>query len=522
MSFTPSQIQKLWRRIHERFGPEKKDDKAKKKPDPKELQVDKEKERGEKGLTRLRQLARGDLKDPRAAGTFTKARDRTLKPLRKYCKLLKGNELKDSVKNLSQLRKAMKQLTAAVEALGTGPFPEVKGEPDLNILDGVDTTALDQALQDPNFGEYSEEEFAEEEPESALPEKTGDTGSPQQRQESPAALFKARLQSLTPGYQNALKANAPNRGALELAMKLAVVAARNEDHEQGLVQLDKLEAELSKADTPGRSATTATSPPPQGDHSVVKRLNAMTRHIKAALAGPEQARVQSLLTAVNNLIKDRDFVPAGPMLDELESLVRAGGADGKAPTSKQAQEVRERLTALLPALKDAAAAGGARADQVRLLQSEVATLLRRNQVEQALEVVDRLAALTEATEAPETPALLLRERALVMDAHRAFADYLGVRDSAEDAALLDAELRRAEGYLKTWRAEVGDQGSADNRERMALLASKIELERGALDEVLKSVGNLDALLEAIGGESDPERRAVLREALEGALQGLSA
>jgi hypothetical protein len=121
---------------------------------------------------------------------------------------------------------------------------------------------------------------------------------------------------------------------------------------------------------------------------------------------------------------------------------------------------------------------------------------------------------------PETPPLLLKENALVMDAHSAFTDYLALRDTADDAALLDEQLRAAQEFMQTWRSEIGKQGSDDNREKMTLLAGKIELERSALDELLEHVGDMDALIEAIDGENDPERRNALHTALQDVLQEL--
>ena len=136
---TPAKILKLWNRVNDRFGLEEADDeddkgKGKKKPSPKVKQAEKENERISKGLTRLRNIARGDLGDPSTIKKFTKAQDKTVKSMKKYCKLLKGSDLKDSVQDLGKLRKAAKQLTIAVEELGTGPFAEDEGEVDLAAL----------------------------------------------------------------------------------------------------------------------------------------------------------------------------------------------------------------------------------------------------------------------------------------------------------------------------------------------------------------------------------------------------
>jgi hypothetical protein len=123
---------------------------------------------------------------------------------------------------------------------------------------------------------------------------------------------------------------------------------------------------------------------------------------------------------------------------------------------------------------------------------------------------------------PETPPVLLHESALVMDAHSAFTDYLALRDTADDAALLDGQLGAAQEFMRAWRSEIGDQGSADNRDKMKLLAGKIEIERAALDELLEHVGDMDSLIEAMDAERDASRRAALHKALQDAVQDLPA
>src|SRR5688572_30594395 len=111
--FTPAMILKTWKRVNDRFGLAEDDPKAK----GKDKQAEKEDTRIEKSLTGLRTIARGDLADPGTGNKFLKSRDRTAKSMKKYCKLLKGNDLKDSVEDLGKFRKAVKQLTVLVEAL---------------------------------------------------------------------------------------------------------------------------------------------------------------------------------------------------------------------------------------------------------------------------------------------------------------------------------------------------------------------------------------------------------------------
>src|ERR1043165_505814 len=70
----------------------------------------------------------------------------------------------------------------------------------------------------------------------------------------------------------------------------------------------------SESTEPGKQTEGTIPPPPpppplpQEGGAMLKRLNAMSAGIKAALAGPEAARVQTLVSTVNGLIKNKDFV----------------------------------------------------------------------------------------------------------------------------------------------------------------------------------------------------------------------
>ncbi len=85
---------------------------------------------------------------------------------------------------------------------------------------------------------------------------------------------------------------------------------------------------------PPPPSTAPPGPDPGLAAAVMKRLNAMTGDIKAALAGPNKAAVQTRFVAVGGLIKNQDYVQANKILDELEGLVKGprtgdeGGTDG--------------------------------------------------------------------------------------------------------------------------------------------------------------------------------------------------
>jgi hypothetical protein len=67
-------------------------------------------------------------------------------------------------------------------------------------------------------------------------------------------------------------------------------------------------------------------------NDVIKRLNAMTAAIKAAMAGPNKAAVQTRFLSVNTALKNKDYAGANATLDELEPLLQ-----GAAPKGNQGQ-----------------------------------------------------------------------------------------------------------------------------------------------------------------------------------------
>src|ERR1019366_2138823 len=115
-----------------------------------------------------------------------------------------------------------------------------------------------------------------------------------------AALeFATRLKALQPLLQ---KVEAVNKVLTTQAK--AQIAEGNKaflakQYEAANADLDRAEAMLQHGLT-GTVKEAGTAPPSAGGE-VMKRLNAMTADIKAALAGPEKARVQSLFVAVNGV-----------------------------------------------------------------------------------------------------------------------------------------------------------------------------------------------------------------------------
>jgi hypothetical protein len=85
---------------------------------------------------------------------------------------------------------------------------------------------------------------------------------------------------------------------------------------------------------------------PPGLAELTKRLGALTADLKAALAGPDGARVQALLVSVNHLLKDGNAAGAAQALDELERLAKAG-ADPEQQWLRRFAEVDQRFQAVL-------------------------------------------------------------------------------------------------------------------------------------------------------------------------------
>src|ERR1700722_16512669 len=125
--FTPAMILKTWKRVNDRFGLIEEDAKArgnvKSKVLPKATPAQKTDVRIEQGLVKLRTIARGNMTDPGTAASVIQRRDTPAKSVPKYCKLLKGNDLKEAAEVLVPFRKTVKQRTVAVEGLQAIPYP---------------------------------------------------------------------------------------------------------------------------------------------------------------------------------------------------------------------------------------------------------------------------------------------------------------------------------------------------------------------------------------------------------------
>ena len=162
----------------------------------------------------------------------------------------------------------------------------------------------------------------------ATPPPASPPQSPPPQAADPAAGWKAKLAECTPAIKAALAAKGP--AAADIAKLFAqanALAKPGGDMAQALAKLGECH-DLARSATPPQAPTAA--PKPAAGSEVTKRLSALVGAIKAALKGPNAARVQALMVAVNGLIKNNDYAQAGKVLDELEPLL-AGAVPPAAP-----------------------------------------------------------------------------------------------------------------------------------------------------------------------------------------------
>ena len=427
---SPATILKLWKRVNDRFGPAGEDPKgkgdAKTKVSTKAKQAEKEDTRINKGLTNLRNRARGDLTTPVAAAAFLKSRDVTVKSMHKYCKLLRGNDLKDSVKDLTRFRKAVKQLTVAVAALKVGPFPkeEEQGEGDLNELDGVDTGALDRAMEDPKFGEYADAELDEPDTDQTAEKPT-------------AALFAERVQALSPSYQHALKAGASNRGALEKAMKLALAAAKSHDYAQAMALLDTLEAELAKAGGTDPAA------------AFKARLQTLTPGYQHALkaGAPNHGALEKAMKLALAAAKSHDYAQAMALLDTLEAELAKAGSPPSVRPADPAELFKQRVQAFRASYNQALAQARANnpelAEELDGLFAQMFDEAKARKFETALQTLDELTRLVNSALQSPTAGEETEQETPTTN--------MGIWNQTKDK--VDADINRLCDFLRKTRAK---------------------------------------------------------------------
>ncbi len=142
-----------------------------------------------------------------------------------------------------------------------------------------------------------------------------------------------RLNGMTADIKAALAGS--NKAAVQALYVAVSGQIKGKDFVQASKSLDELDLLLKQA--------APTVPPQQDGAELTKRLNGMTADIKAALAGPNKARVQSLYVAVSGQIKSNDFAQVGKTLDELEALVKP--TKGGSPSQQSGPDLTAALQA---------------------------------------------------------------------------------------------------------------------------------------------------------------------------------
>jgi len=113
-----------------------------------------------------------------------------------------------------------------------------------------------------------------------------------------------------------------------------------------------------------------------------------------------------------------------------------------------------------------------------------------------------------------------RARTAMLDAQRAWRDYLDLRDSIDDAARIAAALEQAERDLATWRSEFAPAAAAEQREKMSLLGERIAIERAEFDTLMGNLRELDVLFERRDAAVDAPARAAVQREIEAAFRAL--
>jgi hypothetical protein len=208
------------------------------------------------------------------------------------------------------------------------------------------------------------------------------------------------------------------------------------------------------------------APPADADGAaIIKRLNGLAAGIKAAMAGPQKARVQALFASAGALIKSKEFARATEAIDELESLIGQPPPAPPAPPPQQANDraaITHRLNALSPSIKSAFA--GPNGASVQATFANVNTFIKAQQWPLASKALDDLEALATAIPAPLSLVKLGKARLEWNDvrnhAIREFQRLKSLlqeeyRDDAAEAATLAKAVQRLDGAIASLNEQLG-------------------------------------------------------------------
>jgi hypothetical protein len=432
----------------------------------------------------LRRFARKEETGADLEKVFEARKLQCIRKLKVHRKKLKDARDKDPNKNkLTKYLEALGKLTLSVKRLKFNTLSDEE-ETDLN------PDALEAE---------SEEDLREldvEESEDEAPASNGEAAAPPRGDE--AATFKSRLQALMPGYQNALKAKPANLGALEQAMKLTLAAARSQDYEQGLVQLDTLQDELDKAGAPSPDAAT----PPDLAATFKSRLQALTPGYQNAFKA-RPANLGALELAMKLTLaaaRSQDYQQGLVQLDKLEAELNKTGAQAPAAPAEDLTAVfKSRVQAFRPSFNQVLTqARGHDPELARELDGLFAQMFdeaKARNFEKALQTLEELTRLVKSAAAGSAAADGKKARPSFVNYAKARLDWLTTRQKVAGGL---QKLEKA--ILDTYKDTAG----------FAIAQSSVR----RLDNVLKNLDEslADKLDEGLNAADEATRAAVNKQA----------
>jgi hypothetical protein len=292
-------------------------------------------------------------------------------------------------------------------------------------------------------------------------------------QESPGvpvddkAAWEARLGEVKARLKAAAAAKHPAARQMITGVNEAQTLFSGGDPVRAGARLSQVEALLA----PGATAPSAspTESVTVSKDTVMQRLSALGGAIKAALPGPDGARVKALFTAINGLVKNGEVVEAGKVLDDLEALLKSSTA----PAPPDGDAVVKRFKALAAPLKTAM--GAQRPDIQRIQSFAVAVngFLKNKEYAKANKILDALESLL--TTPPPTPATTAAPSVLLA----ALDEFRGASDTVDgQIAKLQTALRTTKDKELITIAEYGLNALTGNH-KSKLIALEIELRRAA-------------------------------------------
>ena len=330
--------------------------------------------------------------------------------------------------------------------------------------------------------------------------------------------FNTRLAALMPRVKEAITAAGPNANDVRLKVSEAGVFARKKEFDAANALLDDAEKLLGGGNippapplTPGAPApTTAVDPDATAFNT---RLAALMPRVKEALvaAGPSANDIKLKVSEAGVFARKKEFDQANALLDDAEKLMGSGGGippapplqtapgptTAPAPADADTVAFNARLAALLPQVKEAIAAGGEHAADLKLKVSEAGVFARKKEFASAnalLDEVDQLLHRTglesSAQEGEETEPVEGGEETVASDASEG-EESEDVEGSEEGAAQWQKRLAAVEQrYLDTLR---GNPEDATKLRALFGMAGE-QAEAGQYEKALASLDRLEALL----------------------------